>query len=448
MLNAYQYMNEHGVPDETCMRYVAKDEECIDINICRTCDGEGNGPCSAVQNYTKYYVEEYGEVSGEEDMMKEIYARGPITCSIAVPDDLLEYKGGVYEDKTGSTSRDHGISVAGWGEEDGVKYWIVRNSWGTYWGENGWFRVIKGKNNLGIEYKCSWAVPQVPDQMIRSKEYKRNLLRSRYFASSCAFKDDIHTIHSHVVSPLPHTYIKKEDIPKSYDIRNLDGYNYATWDKNQHIPVYCGSCWAHASTSALSDRFNLARKGAWPTVELSVQEVINCGQAGSCHGGRDNLVYEYAFNEGIPDQTCQVYEAIDKECTDMNRCMDCPPGEECHAVKDYKRYKISEYGGVYEIDAIKAEIFSRGPLSCFMMVTQEFLEYEGGIFEEHDHDYLGGHAVEIAGWGETEDGVKYWIGRNSWGTYWGEKGWFRIEMEKDTLRINDACSWGVPVIDF
>ena len=114
MLNDYQYMNEHGVSDETCMRYVAKDEECVDINICRTCDGEGNGPCSAVQNYTKYYVEEYGEVSGEEDMMKEIYARGPITCSIAVPGDLLDYKGGVYEDKTGSTSRNHGISVVYW----------------------------------------------------------------------------------------------------------------------------------------------------------------------------------------------------------------------------------------------------------------------------------------------------------------------------------------------
>ena len=447
MLNAYQYMHEHGVPDETCMRYVAKDEECTDINICRTCDGEGNGDCRAVGNFTKYYVSEYGEVSGEEDMMKEIYARGPITCAIAVPDDLLEYKGGVYEDKTGVIWPSHAISVAGWGEtEDGVKYWIARNSWGTYWGENGWFRIVRGTNNLGIESECTWAVPKVPEKMILNDKMRSMNNRARYFHHSCAMKNP--NPISHAITPEPYTYIKQEELPKEYDIRNLDGVNYATWDKNQHIPVYCGSCWAHAPTSALSDRMNMMRKGAWPTVELSVQEVINCGGAGSCHGGIDSQVYDYAQSKGIPDQTCQAYEAIDKECNEMNQCMDCPPGEDCHPVKEYKRYKVSEYGYCHGIEKMKAEIYARGPISCFMEVTQEFLDYQGGIFIEHDHNWLGGHAVELTGWGETEDGIKYWIGRNSWGTYWGEKGWFRIQMDDDTLRINDACSWGVPIIDF
>jgi hypothetical protein len=48
-----------------------------------------------------YTVEEYGECSGEEKMMNEIKARGPITCAIAVTDELLNYKGGIFEDKTG-----------------------------------------------------------------------------------------------------------------------------------------------------------------------------------------------------------------------------------------------------------------------------------------------------------------------------------------------------------
>ena len=446
-ISAFKYMHDEGIPDEGCMRYTAKDMECTDFNICRDCGHDT--PCHAVQNFTKYYVEEYGSVAGEKNMMKAIYARGPITCTIAVPDDLLDYKGGVYRDTTGTHSLDHSISVAGWGEtEDGEKYWIARNSWGTFWGENGWFRIVRGENNLGIEADCQWAVPRIPKKMMKNQEMKSRMNRAKYFSESCLLdKNSFNGKRSHVISPEPYTYIKKEDLPETWDIRNIDGVNYATWDKNQHIPQYCGSCWAQAPTSAIADRMNIMRKGAWPSIELSVQEVINCGNSGSCHGGWDSGVYEHALKEGIPDQTCQVYEARDKECSDMGRCYDCPPGEECHPVKEYKKYKVSEYGDVDGVDKIKAEIYARGPVSCSMWVTQQFLDYEGGVYVDNGGSILGGHAIEIVGWGKTEEGREYWIGRNSWGTYWGEQGWFRIVIGEGGLGI-DSCTWGVPVIDF
>lgn len=71
----------------------------------------------------------------------------------------MNYTGGIFEDTTGRVELDHDISVTGWGEEDGVKYWIIRNSWGSYWGEGGDFRLIRGVDNLGIESTCSWATP-------------------------------------------------------------------------------------------------------------------------------------------------------------------------------------------------------------------------------------------------------------------------------------------------
>ena len=90
-------------------------------------------------------------------MQKEIFARGPISCGIdASP--ILDYQGGIVT--KGGFMVDHVISVVGWGNDpDQGKYWIVRNSWGEYWGEMGYIRVKMGGNVLKLESQCAWAVP-------------------------------------------------------------------------------------------------------------------------------------------------------------------------------------------------------------------------------------------------------------------------------------------------
>lgn len=97
-------------------------------------------------------------------MKEEIFSRGPyiwvlynsISCQLAVTYELEDYYGGIFEDTTGRLVNDHEVSVVGWGVENGTNYWIVRNSWGSYWGEKGLFRLVRGKNNLGIERECTY----------------------------------------------------------------------------------------------------------------------------------------------------------------------------------------------------------------------------------------------------------------------------------------------------
>jgi len=85
--------------------------------------------------------------------------RGPISCGIASTEEMHTYKGGIFKDTTGLMDINHEISITGWGEENGEKYWNIRNSWGQAWGEQGFMRLIRGVNNMAIESDCAWAVP-------------------------------------------------------------------------------------------------------------------------------------------------------------------------------------------------------------------------------------------------------------------------------------------------
>lgn len=248
--------------------------------------------------------------------------------------------------------------------------------------------------------------------------------------------------------------LSADDLPKNWDWGNINGTNYLSWNKNQHIPVYCGSCWAQGTTSSIADRFNIMYKDLNPTpVGLNAQVIVNCRAGGSCEGGNPGGVYEYAKKTGIPDSSCEQYVAKDGSCSAKTRCKDCtwPPcpvgqtcQDKCWAVP-HMNYLVKNYYSFSGADKMKAEIYKNGPISCGIDATDKFEAYKGGIYSEKKTFAMINHEIALVGWGVDEkSGQEFWWLRNSWGTYWGENGFAQVLMHKNNLGVETDCSAGIP----
>eukprot|EP00930_Biecheleria_cincta_P032953 TRINITY_DN22819_c0_g1_i2.p1 TRINITY_DN22819_c0_g1~~TRINITY_DN22819_c0_g1_i2.p1 ORF type:complete len:521 (+),score=60.35 TRINITY_DN22819_c0_g1_i2:587-2149(+) len=451
------------------------------MDVCRTCDSLG---CFTQYEHEVYSVSEYGIIQGEHQMIAELQ-RGPIACAIATPASFLSHTGdGIYEDHAGTSQIDHLISVVGYGVEQGTKYWILRNSWGTYWGYHGFAKVVRGKNNIKIETECQWATPSNGGKpVLRRVTESPAVLGSALVSIS---SHDGRKVEEHqptasvaaadspacrvpqsewskiggerVLSPRPQELLSVEALPRAWDWRNISGLNYVTSNANEHNPEYCASCWAFAVSSALSDRLAVQNNGVWPKVVLSPQMLINCVSSTSCSGGDPASAYAYIHKYGIVDNTCQNYQGRQLKCDGRGICQTCAEGNDehglvwpgkCTAVKAPATYYVTEYGSVRGQRDMKAEIYQRGPIGCGLQATLSFRAYTGGIFSEEGQVWLLNHHVSVAGWGlghqhKVLASLEHWIGRNSWGTNWGEDGWFRILMHRHNLGIERDCDWGVP----
>lgn len=502
----FDYMEEHGLPDETCQNYEATNDgnDCRPLGVCETCSptAGGGSNCTQIKNPDLWTLESYGYVLSEksgnvdaagqivgsaERLKAEIYANGPLACGIhatskleafGTTDPVDSYPGGIFEQAEFLPMPNHILSIVGWGSDpDHGDYWWLRNSWGTYWGEDGYAKIKMGSRNLGVESSCSWATP-VQKKTLQESAAKLNGLSFSInedipagtffdYANRPAIRPNPEGARVRVVSPLP----RFEDAPKSFDIRAVgpEKINYASPDRNQHIPQYCGSCWAHGTTSALNDRFQMARKNAFPHVFLSPQLLVNCIPApadksqgnGGCLGGDPADVYPYLHDQGGVHETCQNYQAKDLykdfKCDASGICKNCDPDKGCYPMgsptgeNNFTKYYVDEFGRINSTDPKKnhdsmvAEIGNRGPIACGVCVTPAFEAYSGGIFEDTTGCTEMDHEISVAGYGTDPDtGKDFWLVRNSWGRYWGEQGWVRIARGTNNLGIEQDCVWATP----
>ena len=212
--------------------------------------------------------------------------------------------------------------------------------------------------------------------------------------------------------------------------RYADGKNYVTPVRNQRS---CGSCWAFATTGAL-ESYTLISSGDslcnLSSCDLSEQVLVSCGKAGSCSGGYVSQASDYIRDTGLPVESCYPYLASNGTCSNS-----CPTW-------NTSTYRIGAWYYVATTSptatAIKNALYSYGPLATTMDVYEDFYDfYDSGVYSYVSGGYVGGHAILIVGYADNSayPGGGFFRVKNSWGTGWGESGYFYMSYYDKSLEI-------------
>lgn len=227
------------------------------------------------------------------------------------------------------------------------------------------------------------------------------------------------------VQPLPRDFVMQpvEKLPKEVDWRKA-GIVTAVKDQG-----YCGSCWAFASTATMESH---VAKASGLLFDLSVEQVAmctpnpdQCGGTGGCMGATSELAFEYVTNSTGLFQEYQY--PYDSYYATEHACALPGSAKPVAHVNGYVQLPRNHY------QAVMNAVATQGPVAIAVDAST-WGAYSGGILSNCNQVNPDiNHGVVLVGYGE-ENGVKYWLVRNSWSPSWGEKGYIRV------LRTDDESS--------
>jgi C1A family cysteine protease len=197
--------------------------------------------------------------------------------------------------------------------------------------------------------------------------------------------------------------------PDNFDWRNVNGTDWTTSIKNQND---CGSCTAFGVLGALETIVQL-HVGSPLSCDLSEGHLFFCGGGVCTNGMTISDATNYLKIFGVSDELCYPYSLKESGRRKM------PPNWKERTVKIEHAPAI-----VCSFENIKNALLKYGPLVTSLYVHEDFYFYDGGIYSHVYGKFIGRHCVTIVGY-NTQD--NYLICKNSWGTQWGENGWFRIK---------------------
>jgi len=217
-------------------------------------------------------------------------------------------------------------------------------------------------------------------------------------------------------------------LPSYFNWRDRNGVDYTTPIRDQS-PL--SSCETFSLVAAIESMIQIKLNLSFDC-DLSEAHLWFNSEPNLRYGSYPDNNLKYLKNHGIPDEACWPYPS-EKEMYAPNSTCDC-----------WKNRSVKITGWEFlpaEQTAIKNALINYGPIPTFIICYQDFMLYRGGIYRHNWGKAIEPHMVTIVGY---NDDPGYWIVKNSWGTKWGENGWFRIEygqnsIEEYSILIKDVC---------
>jgi C1A family cysteine protease len=213
--------------------------------------------------------------------------------------------------------------------------------------------------------------------------------------------------------------------PAKIDWRYYQGQDWTTPVRYQGG---CASCVAFATVAAIESRMEIVLGTSDLNPDLSENHLFFCGCGQCCSNAWwPAAALDFAIDIGIVDEECDPYDDEDQICSP------CADWKE-------RVTKIHHWESPISTEQAKWNIANDGPIIATISVYGDFFSYTGGVYRHAWGDLRGSHAVTLVGYNDIEG---YWIGKNSWGTGWGEEGWFRIAYGE--ANIDDYLF--IPIVD-
>ncbi len=172
-------------------------------------------------------------------------------------------------------------------------------------------------------------------------------------------------------------------------------------------------------TAAVESRMMIKADAPTLQPDLSEQQILDATPGDGCQGGAFSWALTYLRDSGVVSEAQYPYVGV-------KGTLSVHGGP--NRITGYA--SLPPQVGLFDHQTVRQELAARGPVPIYVHMYSDFYNYTQGVYTRTSTTWMGVHAIVLVGY---SDSGQYWVGKNSWGPYWGEAGYIRMSYRDDSL---------------